>query len=78
MINPKADSPKPRRSFIRKTENKCKVWAELNPRSGSYKIFYGIPGTDVKTFAGAAQSRNTLQMNIARAEVKFGLRSLED
>ena len=78
MINPKADSPKPRRSFITKSKNNCKVWAELNKRTGGYRLFFGIPGTDVKTYAGSSTSRATLQMNIARAEVKFGLRSLND
>ena len=46
MINPKADSPKPRRSFITKTKNINTVWAELNHRTGGYRIFFGIKGTD--------------------------------
>ena len=77
MINPKADSPKPRRSFITKPKNNTKVWAELNSRTGGYRIFFGIPGTDVKTYAGSATSRSTLDYNIRKAEVKFGLRSSE-
>ena len=77
MINPKADSPKPRRSFITKTENINSVWAELNHRTGGYRIFFGIKGTDVKTYAGGATSRATLDYNIRKAEVKFGLRSLD-
>ena len=77
MINPKADSPKPRRSFITKSKNNTKVWSELNSRTGSYRIFCGIPGTDVKTYAGSATSRATLDYNIRKAEVKFGLRSSE-
>ena len=77
MINPKADSPKPRRSFITKPKNNTKVWAELNNRTGGYRIFFGIPGSDVKTYAGSATSRATLDYNIRKAEVKFGLRSLD-
>ncbi len=80
MINPKSSSDQrsiPRRSFIQKPKNACKVWAELNPRTGSYRIFFGIPNSEVKTFAGAASSRSTLDYNIRKAEVKFGLRSLE-
>ena len=77
MINPKSDSPKPRRSFITKPKNHNKVWAELNTRTGGYKIFFGVPGTDMKTYAGGATSRATLDYNLRKAEVKFGLRSSE-
>lgn len=77
MINPKADSSKPRRSFITKPKNNTKVWAELNSRTGGYRIFFGIPDSDVKTYAGGATSRATLDYNIRKAEVKFGLRSSE-
>ena len=77
MINPKAESSKPRRSFITKPKNHNKVWAVLNTRTGGYRIFFGIPGTDVKTYAGSATSRATLDYNLRKAEVKFGLRSSE-
>ena len=76
MINPKADSPKPRRSFITKTENIYQV-ETIRHRTGGYRIFFGIKGTDVKTYAGGATSRATLDYNIRKAEVKFGLRSLD-
>ena len=77
MINPKADSPKPRRSFITKAKSPYKVWGELNARTGGYAIYFGYPTGDVKTYAGYASSRATLDYNLRKAEVKFGLRSLD-
>ena len=63
--------------FDNKDDSKqCSVWAEANKRGG-YTIYAGIKGTDVKTYAGGATSRATLDYNIRKAEVKFGLRSSE-
>lgn len=63
----------PRFMLVRsKVDNKIQVWAEPK-RGGGYAIFCGVPGTDVKTFAGAAMSRDTLDYNIRKAKMKFGI-----
>ena len=49
------------------------VWAESN-KKGGYIIYCGIRGTDAKTIAGAASSRDTLDYNIRKAKYKFGLK----
>lgn len=49
------------------------VWAESNGKGG-YIIYCGIRGTDAKTVAGAAGSRDSLAYNIRKAKLKFGLK----
>ncbi len=49
------------------------VWAESN-KKGGFIIYCGIKGTDAKTVAGAAASRDTLDYNIRKAKYKFGLK----
>ena len=49
------------------------VWAESN-NHGGFIIYCGIKGTDSKTVAGAASSRDTLDYNIRKAKYKFGLK----
>jgi len=48
------------------------VWAESN-KKGGFILFAGIKGTDVKTYAGSATSRATLDYNMRKAKMKFGL-----
>ena len=48
------------------------VWAEAN-KKGGYIIYCGIKGTDAKTIAGGATSRETLDYNLRKARHKFGL-----
>lgn len=48
------------------------VWYEAK-RSGGYVIYCGIKGTDIKTYAGSAMSRTTLDYNLRKAKMKFGL-----
>ena len=63
-----------RRSFRKRVQDKPQhsVWYEANKRGG-YTIFAGIKGTDVKTYAGSAMSRTTLDYNMRKAKMKFGL-----
>lgn len=49
------------------------VWAEAN-KKGGFIIYCGIKGTDSKTIAGGAVSRETLDYNIRKAQLKFGLK----
>jgi len=49
------------------------VWAESN-KKGGFIIYCGIKGTDAKTVAGAAASRDTLDYNIRKAKYRFGLK----
>lgn len=49
------------------------VWAESN-KKGGYIIYCGIRGTDAKTIAGGATSRDTLEYNLRKAQYKFGLK----
>lgn len=49
------------------------VWAEPN-KKGGFIIYCGIKGTDAKTVAGAAASRDTLDYNIRKAKHRFGLK----
>lgn len=55
-----------------KQDHKLQVWAEPK-KTGGYTIYCGVKGTDVKTFAGAAMSRETLEYNIRKAKMKFGI-----
>jgi len=54
-------------------QNKNTVWAEPN-KKGGFIIYFGERGTDKKTIAGAAQSRETLEYNIRKAKHKFGIK----
>ena len=49
------------------------IWTESNGKGG-FVIFCGIRGTDVKTVAGAAGSKETLEYNIRKAKVRFGIK----
>lgn len=72
MINEKRSTTRSRR-FARKDDTKqCSVWAEANKRGG-YTIYAGIKGTDVKTYAGSAMSRATLEYNLRKAKMKFNI-----
>tara|TARA_B000000557_G_scaffold262597_1_gene263738 strand:+ start:1568 stop:1795 length:228 start_codon:yes stop_codon:yes gene_type:complete len=55
-----------------KSEQQIQVWAEAK-KTGGYTIYCGIKGSDVKTYAGAAMSRETLEYNIRKAKMKFGI-----
>ena len=52
---------------------KHSVWAEPN-KKGGYIIYCGIKGTDAKTIAGGASSRDTLDYNLRKAQNKFVLK----
>jgi hypothetical protein len=54
-------------------QNKNTVWAEPN-KKGGFIIYFGERGTDKKTIAGGAQSRETLEYNIRKAKHKFGIK----
>ena len=60
------------RRRISESKNKeVKVWAERKPRGSGWIIYAGIPNTDQKTVAGAAQSQSTLDYNLRKAQRKF-------
>ena len=64
---------KARRTRKRATAKQShQVWAEAN-KKGGYIIYCGIKGTDAKTIAGGATSRETLDYNLRKARHKFGL-----
>jgi hypothetical protein len=63
---------KKRVSRIQPRKVEHSVWYEAK-RGGGYVIYCGIKGTDIKTKAGSAMSRETLALNIRMAKVKFGL-----
>tara|TARA_Y100000589_G_C27068505_1_gene594357 strand:+ start:653 stop:889 length:237 start_codon:yes stop_codon:yes gene_type:complete len=47
------------------------VWSEPKKGGKGYVIYAGIPGTDKKTYAGSAMSRDTLEMRLRIAKAKF-------
>ena len=58
----------------RKTESLNKsieVWAEQKPRGYGWIIYAGVRGTESKTIAGAAASRDSLDYNLGKARRKF-------
>jgi hypothetical protein len=57
---------------LSKVEPEHSVWYEAQ-RSGGYVIYCGIKGTDIKTYAGSAMTRTTLDYNLRKAKMKFGL-----
>ncbi len=64
---------KARRTRKRATAKQShQVWAEAN-KKGGYIIYCGVKGTDAKTIAGGATSRETLDYNLRKARHKFGL-----
>ena len=65
---------KARRTRKRATAKQShQVWAEAN-KKGGYIIYCGIRGTDAKTIAGGASSRDTLDYNLRKAQNKFALK----
>jgi hypothetical protein len=46
---------------------------EEKRRVSRYVIYCGIKGTDIKTYAGSAMTRTTLDYNLRKAKMKFGL-----
>lgn len=49
------------------------VWAEPTG-DGRFVIYCGISGTEKKTIAGAANSRESLEYNIRKVKHKFGVK----
>lgn len=73
MINEnRSTTTRPKSRFIKRDEPKHSVWAEQNKRGG-YTIYAGIKGTDIKTYAGTAMSRTTLDYNLRKARSRFNL-----
>ena len=73
MINEnRLTTTRSKRRWVKKNEPVHSVWAEQNKRGG-YTIYAGIKGTDVKTYAGSAMSRATLDYNLRKAKTKFNL-----
>ena len=65
---------KPRKQRRRLTDKPAHtVWSERLDKGG-YIIFAGIRGTDSKTIAGGATSEETLEYNMRKAKLKFGLK----
>ena len=72
MINENRSTTRSKRRWVKRDEPKYTVWAESN-KKGGYIIYAGIKGTDVKTYAGSAMSRATLDYNLRKAKTKFNL-----
>jgi len=73
MINENlSTTTRSKRRFVKRDEPKHSVWAEQNKRGG-YTIYAGIKETDIKTYAGTAMSRATLEYNLRKARSRFGL-----
>ena len=70
MITPERSNITRRREVDR-ASRAVQVWAEQKPRGGGWIIYAGIRGTDSKTIAGAAASRDSLEDNLGRARRKF-------
>ena len=64
--------PVPRKVRGKRSRGEHTVWSEPSPKGG-YIIYAGIRGTDVKTYAGSAMTRSTLEYGIRKAKVKFNL-----
>jgi len=77
MINANRSVRKPSARVLRMREERNKksvqVWSEPKKGGKGYVIYAGKPGTDMKTYAGTAMSRATLEYNIRKAKTKFGL-----
>ncbi len=67
MIN-KQSKGRIRKRFANKTKHT--VWHESDNQGGFF-IFAGIKGTDIKTYAGSARSRDTLDYNMRKAKKNF-------
>lgn len=70
MINEQRRGRPIRKRLAAKPEHS--IWAESN-KQGGFILFAGIKGTDIKTYAGSATSRATLDYNMRKAKMKFGL-----
>ena len=60
------------RSRHRQRNTVHSVWSEPNKRGG-YTIYAGVRGTDIKTYAGSAMSKETLDYNLRKAKSKFNI-----
>ena len=63
---------KKRVSRIQPRKVEHSVWYEAK-RGGGYVMYCGIKGADIKTYAGSAMSRTSLDYNLRKAKMKFGL-----
>lgn len=61
-----------RHRFVARSQKAHTVWSEPN-KKGGYIIYAGIRGTDVKTIAGSATSALTLDYNMRKVKMKFGI-----
>ena len=62
------------RPFRKRLANKPQysVWFESD-KKGGFLIFAGVKGTDVRTYAGSATCRATLDYNMRKAKTRFNL-----
>ena len=47
------------------------VWAEKKKGGRGYVIYAGVYGTDIKTYAGSANTQNTLDYRLSIAQSKY-------
>ena len=77
MINANRSVRQPSARVLRMREErrqkKIQVWSEPKKGGKGYVIYAGKPGTDMKTYAGSAVSIATLEYNMRKAKVKFGI-----
>ena len=77
MINANRSVRQPSARVLRMREERkqksIQVWSEPKKGGKGYVIYAGKPGTDMKTYAGSAVSIATLEYNMRKAKIKFGL-----
>ena len=77
MINANRSVRQPSARVLRMREERrqksIQVWSEPKKGGKGYVIYAGKPGTDMKTYAGRAVSIATLDYNMRKAKVKFGI-----
>ena len=70
---PSTRQPSARVQRMREERKKktVKVWSEPKKGGKGYVIYAGVPGTDQKTYAGSAMTRDNLEYRMRIARAKF-------
>ena len=71
MISARQPSARVQRMREERRKKTITVWSEPKKGGKGYVIYAGKPGTDMKTYAGSAMSRDTLEMRLRIAKAKF-------
>ena len=63
--------------IVKRNDNSSRrvdVWAEEKKNGKGYVIYAGVIGTDMKTYAGSATSKHTLDYRLRLAQNKYLMR----